>query len=45
MEEFLTIQDLHVSYHTADETVYAVNGLNLSVKTPSPPFAQGRTRP
>ena len=32
MEEFLTIQDLHVSYHTADETVYAVNGLNLSVK-------------
>lgn len=31
-ERFLEIENLHVRYKTADDTVYAVNGLNLSVK-------------
>lgn len=31
-ERFLEIENLHVRYKTADDIVYAVNGLNLSVK-------------
>ena len=31
MENLLKIRDLHVEYHTEDDVVYAVNGLNLDL--------------
>ena len=31
-DKLLEIKDLHVTYRTSDATIYAVNGLNLSIK-------------
>ena len=32
MEDLLRIENLHISYRTMEGTVYAVNGVNLSVE-------------